>query len=323
MPPPHVLAQYILSPVLLQSQSDGTKQKSIVTIFAIWNTMMGTSMLAMSYGLNQAGFTLGLILIFGTGIITLYTANRVTRSRYHVPRGTPVFEFPDVCRAFLGNWGEKLAGIFGILSFLGALLAYWVYMSTFLKSIGDFIYQQITDPQPVKWNTDEVLCLNNATSYRNSSNGLDARVPTTFDAWWSDKTVPIYLIFIFLPILNLKDAVFFTKFNSLGTISVFYITFLAIYKAALWGINWKGPTLPDGTISWEIHQFSVNFPDLMAMLCLAFFIHSAVITMLKNNEKPENNTRDLSIGYLLVALTYSIIGSLFFLTFPDNKGLDG
>ena len=44
--------------------------------------------------------------------------------------------------------------------------------------------------------------------------------------------------------------------------------------------------------------------------------------MLKNNEKPENNTRDLSIGYLLVALTYSIIGSLFFLTFPDNKGSD-
>lgn len=51
--------------------------------------------------------------------------------------------------------------------------------------------------------------------------------------------------------------------------------------------------------------------------------YKAVITMLKNNEKPENNTRDLSIGYLLVALTYSIIGSLFFLTFPDNKGLDG
>ena len=102
---------------------------------------------------------------------------------------------------------------------------------------------KITDPQPVMWNTDEVLCLNGAKSYRNSSNGLDSRVPTTFDAWWSDKTVPIYLIFIFLPILNLKDAVFFTKFNSLGTISVFYITFLAIYKSALWGINWKGPTV--------------------------------------------------------------------------------
>ena len=100
----------------------------------------------------------------------------------------------------------------------------------------------------MKWNTDEVICLNNATSYRNSSNGLDSRVPTTFDAWWSDNTVPIYLIFIFLPILNLKDAAFFTKFNSLGTISVFYISFLAIYKASMWGINWKGPMVSSTTI---------------------------------------------------------------------------
>ena len=57
--------------------------------------------------------------------------------------------------------------------------------------------------------------------------------------------------------------------------------------------------------------------------CEIVSFYKAVITLLKNNEKPENNTRDLSIGYLLVALTYSIIGSLFFLTFPDNKGLDG
>ena len=57
----------------------------------------------------------------------------------------------------------------------------------------------------------------------------------------------------------------------------------------------------------------------MAMLSLAFFIHSAVITLLKSNEKQENNTRDLSLGYLLVGLTYAGIGSLFFLAFPDNK----
>ena len=42
---------------------EGGKQKSIVTIFAIWNTMMGTSMLAMSYGFNQAGFTMGKIFV--------------------------------------------------------------------------------------------------------------------------------------------------------------------------------------------------------------------------------------------------------------------
>ena len=86
------------------------KQKSVVTIFAIWNTMMGTSMLAMPYGFNQAGFTmgetflfdqskrvkclqkyiLGLILIVSIGMITLYTASRVTKSQYHVPRSVKV-----------------------------------------------------------------------------------------------------------------------------------------------------------------------------------------------------------------------------------------
>jgi len=105
--------------------------------------MMGTSMLAMAYGLNQAGFTMGLGLIFLIGSVTLYTANRVSRSQYHVSRDIKVFEFPDVCKAFLGDFAEKLAGVFGILSFLGALLAYWVYMSTFLKSIGDFVHQQV------------------------------------------------------------------------------------------------------------------------------------------------------------------------------------
>ena len=101
---------------------------------------------------------------------------------------------------------------------------------------------QITDPEAkISWSTDEVICKNGAVSYRNSSNGLETRVPTTFDAWWSNKTVPIYLIFLFLPILNLKDAVFFTKFNTLGTFSVAYITFLAVYKTSVWGINWHGP----------------------------------------------------------------------------------
>ena len=57
--------------------------------------MMGTSMLAMAYGLNQAGFTFGLGLIFMIGSITLYTATRVLRSQYHVPRDVKVFEFPD------------------------------------------------------------------------------------------------------------------------------------------------------------------------------------------------------------------------------------
>ena len=51
---------------------DRPRQSSVVTIFAIWNTMMGTSMLAMAYGLNQAGFTLGLLLILTIGNLFIF-----------------------------------------------------------------------------------------------------------------------------------------------------------------------------------------------------------------------------------------------------------
>lgn len=140
--PPHVTAQYLVIPTAT-GYKQGGKQSSIVTIFAIWNTMMGTSMLSMSWGLQQAGFLLGLMLIISLGFITFYTANRVLRSQYHVPRNVVVFEFPDICRVFLGRWGEILAGIFGLLSFFGALLAYWTLMSTFLFNIGEFIHLQV------------------------------------------------------------------------------------------------------------------------------------------------------------------------------------
>jgi amino acid permease len=105
--------------------------------------MMGTSMLSMAWGLQQSGFAVGIFLMIFFGFITFYTANRVLRSQYHVPRNVHVFEFPDICRVFLGTHAEIIAGIFGLLSFFGALLAYWTLMSTFLFNIGEFIHLQV------------------------------------------------------------------------------------------------------------------------------------------------------------------------------------
>ena len=153
---------------------------------------------------------------------------------------------------------------------------------------------------------------------------------STFDKLWNHTTVPLYLILIFLPVVNLKDAVIFTKFNSLGTISVFYITILTITKASMWGVNWSSDPLNEHFVQ----LFNVKFSSLAGMLCLAFFLHNCVITLLRNNEKQENNTRgtfqnkwkrlifckDLRLGYFLVGLTYTFIGGLFFISYPENKG---
>lgn len=52
----------------------------IIFSFSIWNTMMGTSLLAMPWALQQAGLGLGLILMLLMAFIALYTAYRIVQS---------------------------------------------------------------------------------------------------------------------------------------------------------------------------------------------------------------------------------------------------
>ena len=40
---------------------------------------------------------------------------------------------------------------------------------------------------------------------------------------------------------------------------------------------------------------------------------------MSNNKNPENNGRDMSIGYMLVIGTYMLIGTAFYLAFPLPK----
>ena len=96
-------------------------------------------------------------------------------------------------------------------------------MSTFLLNIGDFIHIQATTNETIEFFTKDVLC-------SNSSSSLDAADISNFETFWNAKTVPLYLIVIIMPLLNMKDAVIFTKFNSLGTISVAFITVLTTVK---------------------------------------------------------------------------------------------
>ncbi|KAM7148580.1 neutral amino acid transporter 9 isoform 7-T10 [Molossus nigricans] len=77
---------YVYSPLgsayTLQSCSQGPgKNTSLVTIFMIWNTIMGTSILSIPWGIKQAGFTTGICVIVLMGLLTLYCCYRVVKSR--------------------------------------------------------------------------------------------------------------------------------------------------------------------------------------------------------------------------------------------------
>ncbi|XP_017779227.1 PREDICTED: sodium-coupled neutral amino acid transporter 9 homolog isoform X1 [Nicrophorus vespilloides] len=292
-----------------EQPSRETTQSSLVTIFAIWNTIMGTSILAMSWGLAKAGFIPGIILILFVSGICLYTAYIILQVNNRHGFGSN--DVSDICRSLIGPWAAIVAKIFSLIVLIGACIVYWILMSNFLYNSVHFIYGYIDHLDVIIVKNDTVICpkdLNEtSSSYPNTPNHV------IFDNVWDlYTTVPIFLAFILFPLLNFKSPTFFTKFNSLGTISVVYLLIFVSVKAYSWGVNIN---------DWKADVFTIKstFCALSGMLSLSYFIHNIIVSIVKNNKRQENNARDLSIAYCLVTFTYLFIGCVFYISFPLAK----
>ena len=179
--------------------------------------------------------------------------------------GRPV-EFADVVRHYLGEKAYYLAVVVSMLTLVGALIVYWVLMSGFLFDIVNYAY-------------------NNKRSVIPDINGTKDH----FEEIWNKKTAPLFLIPILFPLLNLKDITFFTKFNSLGVVSIFYVLFFVIFTTAYGphyvetnGVggspfggfhmtnNCINRTYGNTTEECGVHEFSTNLFSLTGVLMLSY-----------------------------------------------------
>lgn len=222
-PPDHVIPPaeelYIYSPLgtafKVQGKDGASKNPSIVTIFAIWNTMMGTSILSIPWGIKQAGFTLGIIILILMGLLTLYCCLRVLKSPKSIQYiDTSDWEFPDVCRYYFGSFGKWSSLVFSLVSLVGAMVVYWVLMSNFLFNTGKFIYNYVhhvnmSDSEFGTNGSEKVICPfpdfdhggNTSVLLVGGGNSSTA----VFDHWWSkNNTIPLYLILLLFPLLNFR-----------------------------------------------------------------------------------------------------------------------
>ncbi|KAK6034119.1 hypothetical protein COOONC_28377 [Cooperia oncophora] len=240
-----------------------------------------------------------------------------------------LMEFTDVCRHFLGRGGEYLAVVFSVVVLLGGIMVYWVLMSNFLYYTGTVVYESLqanSSTIPIMENktfTCDVYCPLERSSLNYLEEGSKqlleqlSQPSWDFDSLWQlQGTVPIYLAIITFPLMNFKSPTFFTKFNVLGTLSVFYLLTFTGSKLLECGLNMN---FDDPNSIHYAKAFSWRFPALTGTLTLSYFIHNAVLTILRNQKNPENNARDLSIGYLLAALCYMFIGFTFYAGFPVQR----
>uniref|UniRef100_A0A8C5HPJ8 Neutral amino acid transporter 9 n=1 Tax=Gouania willdenowi TaxID=441366 RepID=A0A8C5HPJ8_GOUWI len=289
-PPNHVIPRpeeiYIYSPLgtafKVKGYDQGSKNPSVITIFAIWNTMMGTSILSIPWGIKQAGFTLGILILIFTGFLMLYCCYIVLKSPRAVPYvDTSDWEFPDVCRYYFGKFGQWSSLVFSMVSLIGAMVVYWVLMSNFLYNTGQFIYSK-------------------SYSLINQNGVCFCMISSEFLPFCA--SFYSFIHFLIFPL-------------GAGTISVVYLIVLVTVKAARLGFHLEFHWFD--TSEFFVPEFRLLFPQLTGVLTLAFFIHNCIITLMKSNKHQENNVRDLSVAYFLVGFTYLYVGVLIFAAFPS------
>jgi len=280
--------------------------------------MMGTSLLSMPWAIEQSGLVMGFVCMAIVSGICLYTAYRIIQVYDIQSKTTKISEFNDLCGLLLGRWASSLATIFSVLALIGAAIVYWMLLTNFLFSTVSFIYDKYVDPATNGTDKQGVYCAKNLSIslyFENSTIQDDSR--STFDEIWGQfSTVPLFLIILMFPLINLKSASFFTKFNALGTVSIMFILISVLYRCYEWGVN---VNFVDNTSPQFIPLMRFSFPSLTGILTLALFIHNAIITIMSNNKHQEKNGRDMTIAYILVTGTYMLIGGAFYICFPLPK----
>ncbi|CAL1532163.1 unnamed protein product [Lymnaea stagnalis] len=298
------------------------RQHSIITIFSMWNTMMGTSLLSMPWTIKQAGFINGIVLLVLMAGIMAYTSYRVL-AVCRSSSGGSLVEFSDAVRIYLGRIVEGGALVCSILTLVGGCIVYWILMSNFLFHIGIFIYSKsnrlfvIAKTVYIFLFNDHKNKLISATC--DNKTAIVVYNGNLFDKMWDEtKTIPFYLVVLIFPIINLKSPTFFTKFNSFGTLFVIYLAVFVLVKAGQWGINIDLNI--EHASSWKYSSaFEWTFPALTGVAALAYLLQNAVVSIVRNQKYPENNTRDLIIAYILVCSTYTVLGAVFYASFPLEK----
>jgi sodium-coupled neutral amino acid transporter 9 len=251
-------------------------------------------------------------------------------------KGGVLPEFQEVCRRYLGKTGEYTALLAANVIVIGALAVYYVLMAKFLFGSGMAIYEIKTAAENTTLlpYVDDQKCiikqinrtkilqglppLNDSAAEAELANGVD--MTATFSgAWDLHKSIPLYLLVVYI-LTNIRDPTFFSKFSAFGTLTVFLIFITAFYKAAQWGIS-ENVDFSNEVSPHYVTQFNFKGTAVLpGILSMAYFVHSAVTTLVKDNRNQENNARDLGIAYFLVFITYTILGLVFYLAYPGWKG---
>lgn len=259
IPPDHVIPKSFFVPFM----SEDKKQSSLVTIFSIWNTMIGSSLLTMPYAIMETGWVLSFFVMALMCGLCCYTCVLILRYDQGNGINGKIVEFTEISNIYFGKWGSYLCLFASVGVFGGALCGYCVLLATFLKNIGDTIFF---------WAFD---CTRTEGSLSSAASSNTDDICDTIAIYWSTTNVTIAIMLILFPLTLVKEFGIIAKLTSVGTVSVIYMICFTIYIAA------------DSGLKYSDAEMSGNyFYYFMGILTLSFFIHNAILNITRNNRNP-------------------------------------
>lgn len=132
------------------------------------------------------------------------------------------------------------------------------------------------------------------------------------------------IVFSILMVLgHQKDLGLFVKINTLGVIfTIIIIIFIIGIGIQSITLERNGPLKADLEETNPIKLTSDGYPSLLGILGGGYYLHNISLPIYRNSKNPENNVRDVFIGYLLVFLSYTICGVLGYIGFSSKSVFD-
>ena len=143
-------------------------------------------------------------------------------------------------------------------------------------------------------------------------------------ARFSPSYVSLVLFVILVIICNKKDISMFMRIGSFGVI---FVVLLMIFIIATGVIAFTDTTFAVGSAAesddtnWAesnkriLVMMNVNFPPLLGILCTGYFLHTCALPIVRSSKNPDKIGRDMFVGYLLVFISYVVVGTFGYIGF--------
>ena len=268
------------------------EQSTFVTIFAIWNSMVGGGLVSHPWAFSESGILLSLIINFAVMMVCFYTCNLIMKW------GKGDDDFSVTMQRFFGAKGHYASTITTMAILYGGAIIYYQLLT---QTLFPFVVG--------------IIDIISGTYTPSVSTEVDF---TKFSLAWTSIIIfiPLYLI------VCMKDRSIFIKMSSFGVlfiiIQIMFVVVIFFYSISntKYSFTWiESENIVEGQ---NIAMFKSNFQSLTGMLAAGYYLHQLGLPVILDNKNQENNTRDIFWGYFLVFLTYCIIGVCGFLGFSGE-----